>query len=107
MQESDVEGVASHDDPESCGGVRENAVEALTGVRTGRAIEPRNHIDRGADAVHTSGRPHGRARHRECPADPARSKIPGMCGTFMRENREIPRLHVAIVATAASARPRP
>jgi transposase len=35
------EGVASHVDPESCGGVREGAAEALTGAHVGRAIERR------------------------------------------------------------------
>ena len=37
-----IEGVANHDGPESCVGVREGAGEALTGVHAGRAIEPRN-----------------------------------------------------------------
>jgi hypothetical protein len=36
MQESHVEGVANHNDPESCVGAREDAGEALTGARTGR-----------------------------------------------------------------------
>jgi transposase len=35
------EGLASHTGPESCGGVREGAFEALTGVRIGRVIERR------------------------------------------------------------------
>lgn len=30
------EGVATHPGPELCGGVREDAAEALAGVRTGR-----------------------------------------------------------------------
>jgi len=38
MKESHIEGVANHDDPESCGGAREGAVEALTGARTGRVL---------------------------------------------------------------------
>jgi hypothetical protein len=42
MEELYVEGVASHGGPESCVGVREDAGEALTGVHTGWAIEPRN-----------------------------------------------------------------
>src|SRR5215813_2727185 len=37
-----LEGVAIHGGPESCVGVREGAGEALTGVRVGRDIEPRN-----------------------------------------------------------------
>ena len=43
MRELYVEGVAIHDGPESCVGVRKGIGEALTGVRVGRAIEPRNH----------------------------------------------------------------
>ena len=43
MEELYVEGVATHDGPESCVGAREGAGEALTGARAGRAIEPRNH----------------------------------------------------------------
>src|SRR5580693_8951608 len=34
--------LASHSGPESCGGVREDAAEALTGETGGSAIEPRN-----------------------------------------------------------------
>ena len=43
MKTPNIEGLATHDGPESCVGVREGAGEALTGVRAGRAIEPRNH----------------------------------------------------------------
>ena len=42
MRELYIEGVAIHGGPESCVGVREGGGEALTGVRAGRAIEPRN-----------------------------------------------------------------
>jgi len=38
MQASYVEGVATHNDPESCVVVREGAGEALTGARTGRVL---------------------------------------------------------------------
>ena len=47
MRELYIEGLAIHDGPESCVGVREGGGEALTGVRAGRAIEPRNHGDPG------------------------------------------------------------
>jgi RNA-directed DNA polymerase len=43
MRTPDIEGVATRDGPESCAGIREGAGEALTGVRAGWAIEPRNH----------------------------------------------------------------
>ena len=42
MRTPDIEGVATRDGPESCAGTRKGAGEALTGVRAGRAIEPRN-----------------------------------------------------------------
>jgi hypothetical protein len=42
MKEPYIEGVATHDGPESCAGAREGVGEALTGVRMGRVIEPRN-----------------------------------------------------------------
>jgi hypothetical protein len=38
MKELHVEGVATHDGPESCVGVREDDGEALTGARAGRAL---------------------------------------------------------------------
>jgi len=42
MRTPDIEGVANHGGPESCVGVREDGGEALTGVRAGWDIEPRN-----------------------------------------------------------------
>jgi hypothetical protein len=51
MRELYIEGLATHGGPESCAVVREGGGEALTGVRAGRAIEPRNQGVRGADAV--------------------------------------------------------
>ena len=90
MKVSHVEGVANHDGPESCLDDPRGRGEALTGERIGWDIEPRNHIDRGADAVHAGGKQHRLARYRKLQTDPARSKTLRMCGTSMRENREIP-----------------
>lgn len=38
MKESCIEGLATHDDPESCAGAREGEGEALTGARIGRVL---------------------------------------------------------------------
>ena len=45
MKEPYIEGVATHDGPESCAGFREGVGEALTGVCIGWDIEPRNPMD--------------------------------------------------------------
>jgi RNA-directed DNA polymerase len=90
MRESDTEGVATRSGPESCVGVREGVGEALTGVRAGWAIEPRNQCSVGADVVVVGGRQHRWPRYRELLADPARSKNLCMHGVSVRENREVP-----------------
>jgi hypothetical protein len=108
MRELYIEGVAIHGGPESCVGVREGVGEALTGVRAGRAIEPRNHLVRGADAVSRGGRQHRRQRYRELSAGPARSENLRMRGISTRENREIPRSPARLIdGRAARGRPRP
>jgi hypothetical protein len=108
MGEPYIEGVAIHGGPESCVDVCEGGGEALTGVRVGRAIEPRNHSHPGCRRRRHGGRPHRRQRYRELLAGPARSKNLCMYGVSMRENREIPRSPVWLIAgRAAQGRPRP
>jgi len=108
MKESDTEGVATHSGPESCAGAREGVGEALTGVRAGWAIEPRNQLSVGADVVVVGGRQDRWQRFRELPVDPARSKNLCMHGISLRENREVPRLPVQVmVGRVVQGRPRP
>ena len=103
-----IEGVATHDDPESCVGARKGAGEALTGARAGRAIEPRNGLSPGRPRCWNGGRQHRLWRYRELQLGPARSENHGMYGIFMRENREIPGSPAcAISGRAAQGRPRP
>src|SRR5258708_3137060 len=90
MEELYAEGLATHGGPESCVDDPRGRGEALTGARAGRAIEPRNHYDRGADAVQEGeGKAGGGVRGGPV-AGPGRWENQGMCGTSMRENRESP-----------------
>jgi len=102
MEELCIEGLANHDDREPCAGAREGAGEASAAARAGRAIEPRNHRVRGADAVYGSGRQHRQRRYRELLAGPARSETLCMYGTSMRENREVPRSPARVIAGRAA-----
>ena len=108
MRELYIEGIATHDDPEPCVGVRKGVGEALVGAHVGRAIEPRKNLGPGCRRFQICGRQHRRQRYRELPAGPARSKNPCMRGISMRENREVPCLPVRlIIGRAAQGRPRP
>jgi hypothetical protein len=89
MKVSNVKGLANHDGPESCGGARKNAVEALTGESAGWVLSRENRLVRDADPVGRRGRPQSTFRIGEERWYPARSETPGMHGSNLRENREI------------------
>jgi hypothetical protein len=78
MEEPDAEGLAPHGGPEPCVDVPRGRGEAWVGVRVGRAIEPRNHGVRGADAVKTAEGNTVGGVMREPSAGPARSENQGM-----------------------------
>ena len=99
MEELYAEGLATHGGPESCAVAREGSGEALTGVRAGRAIEPRNAL-RGAHAVHEAEGNIAGGAICESSGDPARSGNQGMYGTSVRENRESPCPPVRLVSGA-------
>ena len=98
MKELHVEGVATRNDPESCGNHRKVLSEALTGASMGAAIEPRKYIPE-ADPVCVEGRQHGPSRHREAGSVPAGSGNRSTSRTFEHENREIPVTPVGVVRT--------
>ena len=89
MKESHVEGLATHGGPESCGVSRKGRAEALTGVRAGRAIEPRKKL--------SSGRRRCRNKRKaSLGASPSRDAFgscavedPGTYGNTTHENREV------------------
>jgi hypothetical protein len=89
MKESYVEGLATHNGPESCVATREGGDEALTGERAGRVFSRVTQL-RDADAVRRGGRQHPGRRYREAPRSPARSETPRTFGSTSHGNREIP-----------------
>ena len=89
MKESYVDGLATHDGPESCGAACKGGVEALTGVRSGRVLSRESDILRDADAVGESGRQHLVHRYREVHPGPARSETPSTYGNTSRGSREV------------------
>ena len=89
MKESYVEGVATHDGPESCAAFREDSSEALTGVGAGRVLSREIMSLRDADVVEVCGRRNRVRRYRETPTGPARSETPCTHGNTSHENREV------------------
>ena len=89
MKESYVEGLATHDDPESCGVLRKGRAEALAGESAGWVLSRERAHLRDADAVGQSGRQHRTHRKREMRTDPARSETPSTHGSTAHENQEI------------------
>jgi RNA-directed DNA polymerase len=88
MKDSNVKGLANHDDPESCVVWSNPRGEALTGVRAGWVLSREKPV-RDADPVGERGRPQSTLRNGEACWYPARSETPGMYGSNLRENREI------------------
>ena len=103
MKEPDVEGLATHDGPESCGGAGNDAVEALTGACTS-TVSSCEIIRSGVPMSSRAQQATRRSPLREAIVDPAQSKTRRECRTFLRENREIP-TPPARERRAASRRP--
>ncbi len=85
-----LEGLASHDGPESCAGARKGVGEALAGEHAGRVSSREKFTIQGADAVEKSGRQDGVVRHGKRRAGPAWSKTSRTHGRRLFGNREIP-----------------
>lgn len=90
MREPHIEGLATHDDPESCAGARKGADEALTGARAGTVLS-REIRHSGAPTPLSEAEGHTvQGRSGESSAGPARSETRRTHGRFFRENRESP-----------------
>ena len=100
MKVSYGEGLASHTGPESCGGLRKDSVEALTGVRAGWVLSLEKFLIRSADGFRPSEGNTGRlaiARDGRTPRGPrphARTQAPhkGAGSLLPYGSREIPGL---------------
>jgi RNA-directed DNA polymerase len=89
MKEPYGEGLAIHSGPESCGGLRKEADEALTGGRVGRVLSPEKPLTTGTPTQSLGAE--GNIRSADIARrllGPAWSKTPGMHGNFSNGNRE-------------------
>jgi len=87
-----VEGVASHDSPESCVVAGNRLGEALTGGGVGPVLSRESHEPLpGAETVEDARRQHPTSRYRERRRDPARSQTRHMRPSTSCGNREVPR----------------
>ena len=106
MKELHVEGLATHDDPESCAAIREDGGEALTGARAGRVLSREIRLSRAptplSEAEGNSSAPQ-RERRRPCAVeDPEHVR-----NLSAREPGDPMAARRRMVRRAASERPRP
>ncbi len=105
MKESYTKGLAIHGDPESCVVRRKADDEVLTGARTGVVLSREiNRFRAPTQLRYAEGNTAGVAIARRS-SGPARSETRSTCGTFMRENWEIPQ-RPRVASWAASGRPK-
>ena len=90
MQVPYDEGVAIRIGPESCAGSRKVGREVLTGAHTGSVLSREIRLSRAPTLLSEAEGNIRQRRHRKSLSGPARSQTRHMCGTFSRENREIP-----------------
>jgi hypothetical protein len=102
MREPHSEGVANHADPESCGDVREDGAEALTGASAGQPWSREKQQTPRCRRCPKKRKATPVGRHRKTWPDLARSKTLCTRRTFLHGNREIPR--PATTAPTAVAR---
>jgi hypothetical protein len=94
-RDSHIEGLATHDDPESCGRARKDASEALAGAHAGRVLSREIEFNFQVPSLFlgtkaTPDAPEWRGGSGPGAVD---DKTPSMRGSTMRENRET--LHTA------------
>jgi RNA-directed DNA polymerase len=90
MEEPHIEGSATHDDPAPCIDAREGGGEASAGARRGSVLSREIRYSRAPTPLSEAEGDTFPVRQGERWGGPARSETRGTCGTFLRENREIP-----------------
>ena len=90
MEESHIEDLVNHDDPESCVYCCKAIDEALTGAHIGRVLSCENRLNQDADVVVLGGKQHEQERNDKSLLNPAQSETSCMYGNPLHENREIP-----------------
>lgn len=97
-------GIANHPDPESCGGAREGAVEALTGESAGQPLS-REIRQSGAPTLLSEAEGHiGEGVTREPSTSPTRSKTLSMRRSSPNRNCEISSAPVVKLAAGGSGK---
>jgi RNA-directed DNA polymerase len=97
-------GIANHPDPESCGGVREGVIEALTGESAGQPLS-REIRQSGAPTLLSEAEGHtDEGASREPSKGPARSQTLSMHGNFLHRNWEISSVPAAQLAVGGSGK---
>ena len=93
MQESNVEGIATRNGPELCGGGGNIAAEALAGESAGMVLSPEigSNVS-SADRLFVQGRQHMVRRHGKAHDGSAGSEAHGMYRSNLGGNRETLRL---------------
>jgi RNA-directed DNA polymerase len=98
-------GIANHPGPESCGGAREGAVEALTGECAGQPLS-REIRQSGAPTLLSEAEGHiGEGATRESSTSPTRSKTLSMRRSSLNRNCEISSTPAAMLGRADRGRP--
>lgn len=77
MKEPYIEGLANHDDPESCVGIRKGVVEALTGERIGEVLS--REINSGVPTFLCEGEGHIETDAMASPSRTPRGRRPSAC----------------------------
>ena len=97
-------GIANHPDPESCGGAREGAIEALTGESAGQPLSREIKQSRAPTRLSEAEGPTDEGATREPSKGPARSQTLSMHGNSLHRNWEISSVPAERLAAGGSGK---